>query len=107
MKLCKSGLVVAKKKAVTVVVDEKVMFTDLLKDNIHDIIKSCDDAIEEVEYYKRKIVKKVFPEFDWTYQVSSMRWKCETSPCGMCVFDLVEDRHRDDCIFCHQPDERK
>lgn len=97
----------AKKQAVTVVVDEKAMFTDLLRDNVTDMIKSCDDAIEEIEYYKRKIIKKTFPEFDWTYQVSSMRWKCEASPCGMCIFDLAEDRYRDDCIFCHQPDERK
>ena len=97
----------AKKKAVTVVVDEKVMFTSLLKDNIKDMVKSCDDSIEEIECYKRKIVKKVFPEFDFTYQISSWHWECKDSPFGMCVYDLVEDRHMNDCLFCHQPNERK
>jgi hypothetical protein len=95
------------KKAVTVTVDEKVIFTDLLKDNLEGFIKECDDAIEEIEYQKRKIIKNVFPEFDWTYQLTSWHWKCEESPANMCIYDLVEDRARDNCIFCGQPEERK
>ena len=77
------------KKAVTVVVDEKVIFTDLLSDDIERFIKECDDAI------------------DFTYRVTSWGWKCSGSPVGMCMYDLVEDRAKDSCLFCGQPEERK
>ena len=106
MKLCKNVLVV-RKKTINVVVDEKAVFTDLLKDNVEELIKECDAAIEDLEYHKRKIIKAVFPEFDFTYRTTSWHWECETSPCGMCVYDLVEDRAKDNCIFCGLPEERK
>ena len=95
------------KKAVTVVVDEKVIFTDLLKDNVQDIMADADLAIEEIEYLKKKIVKKVFPEFDWMYHSVSRLWKCRESHIGYCVYDVVDDPAHDDCIFCHEPEERK
>jgi len=94
-------------KVVTVVVDEKVIFTDLLKDNVQDIFADCDLAIAEIEFLKSKIVRNVFPEFDWMYQVISNEWECSTSPVGYCVYDIVEDPAHDDCIFCHDPEERK
>jgi hypothetical protein len=100
-------VLVVHKKAINVVVDEKVIFTDLLKDNVEALIKECDDAIEDLEYQKRKIIKAVFPEFDFTYRVSSWHWECKDSPCGMCVYDLVEDRAKDNCLFCGLPEERK
>jgi len=34
-------------------------------------------------------------------------WKCDTSPIGECVYDSANDTYHDDCIFCHEPDERK
>jgi len=95
------------KKAVTVVVDEKVIFTDLLKDNVQNIFADADLAIEEINHLKSRIVKTVFPEFDWMYQVISREWKCTKSPIGYCVYDVVEDPVHDDCIFCHDPEERK
>jgi len=94
------------KKAVTVVVDEKVIFTDLLKDNVQNIMADCDLAIEEIEYLKKKIIKNVFPEFDWMYQEVSSEWKCK-GPVGYCVYDIIADPARDDCMFCHEPEERK
>ena len=95
------------KKAVTVAVDEKVIFTDLLKDNVQDIMADCDLAIEEIEFLKKKIIRQVFPEFDWMYQVVSRSWKCKENALGYCVYDIVEDPTHDDCIFCHEPEERK
>lgn len=95
------------KKAVTVVVDEKVIFTDLLKDNVQNIMADCDLAIEEIDYLKRKIIKNVFPEFDWMYQEVSREWKCPAGPVGYCVYDIIADPARDDCLFCHEPEERK
>jgi hypothetical protein len=95
------------KKVVTVIVNEKVIFTNLLKDNVKDMLKACDDAMEEINYLKRKIVKKVFPEFEWMYQTVSKIWECSDSPCGYCVYDYIDDPAYDTCLFCHQPEERK
>jgi hypothetical protein len=34
-------------------------------------------------------------------------WDCPTSPTGSCIYDATEDPCLDDCLFCHDPDERK
>ena len=34
-------------------------------------------------------------------------WDCKESPLGKCAYDFFEDPSRDDCIFCHDPEERK
>jgi hypothetical protein len=34
-------------------------------------------------------------------------WDCPESPTGNCVYDNVADPAWDDCLFCHQPHERK
>lgn len=36
-----------------------------------------------------------------------MTWECEESPFGYCVYDRLEDPVMDDCVFCHDPEERK
>ena len=37
---------------------------------------------------------------------TSTPWECFTGPTGRCVFTEV-DTSQDDCIYCHQPQERK
>lgn len=39
--------------------------------------------------------------------ISTSDWECEKSPLGFCVYDMNSDYKDDDCIYCHQPDERK
>lgn len=34
-------------------------------------------------------------------------WDCPKSPTGHCVYHPETDGALDDCIYCHQPDERK
>ena len=34
-------------------------------------------------------------------------WDCPKSTIGLCVYEHFEDRAHDDCIFCHDPEERK
>lgn len=34
-------------------------------------------------------------------------WDCAESPTGKCVYDQDEDSMHDDCIFCHDPEERQ
>lgn len=33
-------------------------------------------------------------------------WECEPSPIGTCVYNQVVDRDHDNCLFCHEPEER-
>lgn len=34
-------------------------------------------------------------------------WECEKSPVGTCVYNDRKDPMHDDCLFCHDPEERK
>ena len=34
-------------------------------------------------------------------------WGCPKSPIGLCVYRPFTDRAHDNCIFCHEPQERK
>lgn len=34
-------------------------------------------------------------------------WVCPKSPIGLCVYKPIEDKAWDNCIFCHEPHERK
>lgn len=34
-------------------------------------------------------------------------WECPKSPTGHCVYHPETDGALDDCIYCHQPEERK
>lgn len=98
-------------KIIDITINKKELFKYKLGPNderITECIKQCDAAIEELEYHKKKIIKAVYPEFDYLYQTPGIRqWRCKESPAGVCIYDLVDDPIQDDCIFCHQPNERK
>lgn len=34
-------------------------------------------------------------------------WECPDSPTGRCIYNDKEDPEHDDCLFCHDPSERK
>jgi len=34
-------------------------------------------------------------------------WECPDSPFGFCMYHIIHDRAMDDCVFCHEPYERK
>jgi len=34
-------------------------------------------------------------------------WNCLESPIGCCLYNDAEDPAHDDCLFCHEPEERK
>ena len=34
-------------------------------------------------------------------------WECPTSPVGFCIYDVDADDCMDDCLYCHEPSERK
>lgn len=34
-------------------------------------------------------------------------WNCKFSPTAWCWYDIIDDPHRDNCLFCALPSERK
>ena len=54
------------------------------------------------------IINEVVPEkYTHICKLGPYGWQCEDSPVGLCVYDSIEDRAMDQCIFCGWPDERK
>lgn len=41
------------------------------------------------------------------YHHIETEWDCPESPFGLCAYDTYIDPAKDNCIFCHQPFERK
>jgi len=54
------------------------------------------------------IMKPYMPEDEWVEAfVIDCFWGCPNSPFGWCAYNIVLDRAHDNCIFCHEPQERK
>jgi hypothetical protein len=67
-------------------------------------------AATEIERLVQNTVQPMFPEMDKDDLVYTGEWDCEapdTNPFPSCVYNEMEDPCRDDCLFCHQPAERK
>ncbi len=71
----------------------------VLRDMVKETMDSCKHEDLDVESYgtaKCKICDKNFS------------WYCPTSPTLTCDYDQEDgDYDEDDCIYCHQPEERK
>ncbi len=89
--------------------------------NITDRVRKLQEAGRELERRKSKINSSL-----WAMQSALLdlaaealgrdddveggdQWECENkeNPIGMCVYDGHEDPAWDDCLFCHEPFERK
>ncbi len=53
------------------------------------------------------ILDKYLGEDEGQFHKVVTTWECPESPFGLCVYNLVLDRAKDDCIYCHHPYERK
>lgn len=96
----------------------------------HPRLKEIDDELRAIEVSTRaargrrdELVLELINETLGTgyksYELDHGTWDCpdgvevETphagpvSPTGKCVYLPEDDIHRDDCLFCHGPDERK
>lgn len=80
-----------------------------MSDNGH-IYKQLEDAEKadikwkEVNYFEILLSQQSFPK---NYATSFHNWDCKGSPVGKCVYDYNSPMGDDDCVFCHNPDERK
>lgn len=56
-------------------------------------------TVKLMKYLKQEGISDIYPVVG--------DWKCEKSPIGHCIYNHFDDPVHDDCIFCHEPDERK
>lgn len=83
------------------------MYEDLMK-SIHDAQKEVYAAQckkNEAEYELRKQLAEQYGLSP--FGVSLGGWECPDSPTKYCIYNSVEDPCHDDCIICHDPEERK
>lgn len=81
-----------------------------LKDWMDDCEAGVDDANGKLYQARRELMeelKSYIPEDYSNANLSLGDWDCPDSPIKVCVYDLSSDYGFDDCVFCHDPDERK
>lgn len=76
-------------------------------EEIRNKIQELRREQEILEAKVSQVAQEGMPEYNSLWYVISDFWKCEKSPIGLCVYDDEKDQYHDDCIFCHNPEERK
>lgn len=94
-------------KAIKITVDKKELFKGTLAADLQDSISECIEKIDEIRYLRTQLVETLWADYHWMRHVITWEWDCEKSPFGWCAYNHREDRAHDDCVFCHQPEERK
>lgn len=74
-----------------------------------DYVIGLSKAIEALKGNINSYAKAFYPLFCFLDHSVSTFWRCSKSPIGVCIFELGGKQHnlQTDCIFCHQPAERK
>ncbi len=86
--------------------------TSAMANQILNMLRQADQhAIEAAREEERETqheaaMEKVQAQFPKA-NLSFGTWDCATSPTGHCVYDLDSHLGDDDCLYCHDPDERK
>jgi len=70
------------------------------------LIKRRRAMQEGIEIEINQLVKKAIPDYNRMWMTIGT-WDCKKSPIGLCVYNHMEDEVLDDCLYCHEPDERK
>ena len=95
------------KKAISVDVNEKELFKSLLVGDIKGNLADITDCINTLDYLKDKLIEKAWKDYWAVEHASTTMWDCPDSPFGYCAYHKFDDRAWDNCLFCHQPYERK
>ena len=66
-----------------------------------------DRATAEHSAAQHAYLEEVGQVLDMEWVSVSSEWKCEASPLAYCVYDLTSEKGYDECVYCHQPNERK
>jgi len=62
---------------------------------------------DELDYEILEIVEKHMEEGEAQWYAVDTFWDCPDSPFGWCAYHNMIDPVHDNCIYCHQPQERK
>jgi len=87
-----------------------------LRLNIRDLEMEIVDAVNRAmscagvripsqDPVTREIIPGMFDDAQW-FHISDT-WDCPESPFGYCMYHKILDRSHDNCVFCHEPHERK
>ena len=63
-------------------------------------------ADRQMQEYEKHLCSKILDIDEDCLEISHY-WECSKSPVGSCVYNIEEDCYRDNCLFCHEPEERK
>jgi len=72
-----------------------------------DRLKSMQAKIDNIKYAMTQIVTSCMAEGEGQWYAIDTFWGCPSSPFGWCAYHIIEDRAHDNCIYCHEPQERK
>jgi len=119
MQTLKKKSLVDTKPTITIEIDDKELFVDALAGDYLKAYGELQEAEHKLETFRYQLLHRALdgnlPDSsggnDHSYssafhKVGDM-WDCPTSPIGTCVYDSYTDRAWDDCLFCHDPYERK
>ena len=93
--------------AIKIEFDEKALFKDLLAGDVKKSLTACNTVIERLEAIKEQLYRKSISGYHFMSHEVPGTWDCDTSPIGTCVYYYPEDPAHDNCLFCHEPEERK
>jgi hypothetical protein len=95
---------------------EKMKKFEAEYERLQELVRDAECNLEDLNNYVEELVREtiapMFPEMDRdgvTYLLE-WGWQCEEpdkNPFPLCVYDKQEDPCLDNCLFCHQPQERK
>lgn len=72
------------------------------------VLRECVyEAEAELRDLSRDLVLHALPDDIRKGAIETGSWECPTSPLQVCAYDVDNDPACDDCLFCHDPDERK
>lgn len=71
-----------------------------------EVLRRLRQDCRELESQMLGSIKDKLKDFHALYVIGTL-WDCPDSPFGLCVYHHIEDRAHDDCVFCHDPAERK
>jgi len=74
---------------------------EIIKHHIREFLRN--DKLPDIKDFDRSILKSNF----LTPAHGTLMWDCIDSPVYTCIYDDLEDRAHDRCIFCGLPEERK
>lgn len=87
-------------------------FEEKVKDMNSRIIRlqrGVNELNDKIANMVKMVVGRKFPDRKQWIMYPDDGWKCESTqnPFPLCVYDEGEDSALDDCLYCHEPYERK